>query len=60
MVQWLGLGTSTAVAQVQSLVGELRSRKLRGVVKIIIIIITIIIILPLGIDWEGAGENFLE
>ena len=26
-VQWLGLGTFTAVAQVQSLVGELRSRK---------------------------------
>ena len=58
MVQWLGLGTFTTVAQVQSLVGELRSRKLRGVVKIIIIII--IIILPLGIDWEGAGENFLQ
>ena len=27
MVQWLGLGALTAMAQVQSLVGELRSRK---------------------------------
>ena len=26
-VQWLGLGTFTAVARVQSLVGELRSHK---------------------------------
>ena len=26
-VQWLGLGTFTEVAQIQSLVGELRSRK---------------------------------
>ena len=30
-VQWLGLGAFTARAQVQSLVGELRSRKPRGV-----------------------------
>ena len=33
MVQWLGLGDFTARAQVQSLVGELRSHKLRGVAK---------------------------
>ena len=32
-VQWLGLGTSTAVAQVQSQVGELRSHKLCGAAK---------------------------
>ena len=32
-VQWLGLGTSTAVAQVQSLVRELRSHKLCSVAK---------------------------
>ena len=30
-VQWLGLGTFTAVAQVQSLVRELRSRKPQSV-----------------------------
>ena len=30
-VQWLGLGAFIAGAQVQSLVGELRSHKLRGV-----------------------------
>ena len=33
MVQWLGLGAFTAVAQVQSLVGELRSPKPRGMAK---------------------------
>ena len=33
MVWWLGCGTFTAVAGVQSLVGELRSRKLSGVAK---------------------------
>ena len=33
MVQWLGLGTFTAGAQVQSLVRELRYRKLRGSAK---------------------------
>ena len=33
MVQWLRLGTFTAVARVQSLVGELRSYKLCGVGK---------------------------
>ena len=32
-VQWLGLGAFTAVAQVQSLVGELRSCKPHGVAK---------------------------
>ena len=32
-VQWLGLGTFTAGAQVQSLVRELRSCKLCGVAK---------------------------
>ena len=32
-VQWLGLGALTAVAQVQSLVGELRSCKPHGVAK---------------------------
>ena len=32
-VQWLGLCTFTAVAQVQSLVGGLRSNKLHGVQK---------------------------
>ena len=30
MVQWLGLGAFTARAQVQSLIGELKSYKLRG------------------------------
>ena len=33
VVQWLGLCTFTAVAQVQSLVAELRSCKPRGIVK---------------------------
>ena len=33
MVWWLGFGTFTAVAWVQSLVGELRSRKQCGVAK---------------------------
>ena len=33
MVQWLGLGAFTDVAQVQSLVRELRSHKLRGTAK---------------------------
>ena len=33
MVQWLGLCTLTAVALVQSLLEELRSRKLHGVAK---------------------------
>ena len=33
MVQWLGLGAFTAVAQVQSLVGKLRYRKLSGLAK---------------------------
>ena len=33
MVQWLGLGAFTAVAGVQSLVGELRSCKPHGVAK---------------------------
>ena len=33
MVQWLGLGAFTAVAQVQSLVGELRSHKPCGAAK---------------------------
>ena len=33
MVQWLGLSTFIARARVQSLVGELRSCKLCGVVK---------------------------
>ena len=33
MVQWLGLGAFTAVAQVQSLVGELRSCKPCGATK---------------------------
>ena len=33
-VQWLGLGTFTAVAQVQSLVGEIRSCKPSGAAKI--------------------------
>ena len=33
VVQWLGLGAFTAVAQVQSLVGELRSPKPRGMAK---------------------------
>ena len=32
-VQWLGLGTLTVVAWVQSLVRELRSHKLHGVAK---------------------------
>ena len=32
-VQWLGLGTSTAVARIQSLGRELRSHKLRGMAK---------------------------
>ena len=32
-VQWLGLSAFTARAQVQSLVGELRSHKLHGVTK---------------------------
>ena len=32
-VQWLGLGAFTAVAQVQSLVGELRSCKLHGMAR---------------------------
>ena len=32
-VQWLGLGAFTAGAQVQSLVGELRSHKLRGTAR---------------------------
>ena len=32
-VQWLGLHASTAMAQVRSLVRELRSHKLRGVAK---------------------------
>ena len=31
--QWLGLSAFTAGAQVQSLVGELKSHKLRGVAK---------------------------
>ena len=39
MAWWLGFWAFTAVAQVQSLVGELRSRKLRGAAKIMIIII---------------------
>ena len=30
-LQWLGLGAFTAGARVQSLIGELRSRKLHGV-----------------------------
>ena len=33
MVQWLGLGAFTAVAQIQSLVRELRSHKPRGSAK---------------------------
>ena len=33
MVHWLRLGAFTAVAQVQSSVGELRSRKLHGMAK---------------------------
>ena len=33
VVQWLGLGAFTAVAQVQSLVEELRSRKLHSTTK---------------------------
>ena len=33
MVQWLGLGSFTARARVQSLVGELRSHKPRGTAK---------------------------
>ena len=33
VVQWLGLGTATAMAQVQSLVRELRSYKSCGVAK---------------------------
>ena len=33
MVQWLGLVAFTAVTWVRSLVGELRSRKPRGVAK---------------------------
>ena len=33
VVQWLGLGTFIAGAQVQSLVGELRSHKSCGVAK---------------------------
>ena len=32
-VQWLGLSAFTAMAQVQSLVGELRSHKTRGSAK---------------------------
>ena len=32
-VQWLGLSAFTAVAQVQSLVGELRLRKRHGPAK---------------------------
>ena len=32
-VQWLGLSTFTAMAQVQSLVGEVRSQKLCGIAK---------------------------
>ena len=34
VVQWLAFGTFTAVAQVQSLVGEMRSRKPRDTAKI--------------------------
>ena len=34
MVQWLGLSAFTAVARVQSPVGELRSRKPHGAAKI--------------------------
>ena len=34
MVQWLGLGTFTGRAWVQSLVGEIRSCKLRGMAKL--------------------------
>ena len=33
MVQWLGLGLSTAVAWIQPLVGEVRSRKLGSMAK---------------------------
>ena len=33
MVQWLGSGDFTAVAQLQSLVRELRACKLRGIAK---------------------------
>ena len=33
-VQWLGLGAVTAVAQVRSLVRELRSHKMCGVAKL--------------------------
>ena len=33
MAQWLGLGAFTALAWVQSLVGELRSQKPRGAAK---------------------------
>ena len=33
MVQWLELSTFTAMARVQSLVGELRSCKLHGAAK---------------------------
>ena len=35
MAQWLGLGAFTALAQVQSLLGELRSHKPHGGAKII-------------------------
>ena len=34
VVQWLGLSAFTAAAQVQSLVGELRSHKLCGLARI--------------------------
>ena len=43
MVQWLGFGTFIAVVWVQSLVGELRSHKLRDVAKKYIIYIHIYI-----------------
>ena len=33
VVQWLGLGSFTAVARVPSLVGELRSHKMHGTAK---------------------------
>ena len=36
-IQWLGLSTYTAVTQVQSLVGELRSHKLHGTANICIL-----------------------
>ena len=56
MVQWLGLSVFTATAWVQSLVKELRSRKLHGTTKIKV---------GWGGEelekvprWDGAGRNW--